>query len=438
MAITLLDFPIDKNNTRTDLSHYVMLLAVFSSTHVIFVDTLGIRLALQIVMCALLLLYLSMSTHKKMDNKGFIVVLLITVCLLSELIFRQQINKIAGYFLAIPLVYVMLVMKREQIIRLIDTINKINTLFALLALVALILSFQYASVFKALLSQADYYNKTLPTGNALLALLGHADTWQSVLGIEDIPRISAHLKQASLLPAYMLLPLAISMAYSKVNYLCLSLITLFLLTTFGGVVYFSIMVAILVFIFGRFVPSKILIFFPFLFLVIFISILVSIFWDIYDLENIKDVARLIGSDLNQGDPISNRAASGASRMSLIAFAAIEMFFSFPLPAGEKILSFTLGSNIITSGLRAGIFGLCVSITMYYFLLRNISYGLVLCRSLSWSRLLGFSLLYSLVFQSITYNDFGFSTYYGFIMWTCILVLSNKSFGTLKSVKASTS
>ncbi len=403
----------------------VMVLGVFTSGHVVFIDTLSARLGLQIIMCAMVLLYIMVSAKKSINKDGMIVILLIVVSLCGELAFRYRINKVFGLLVALGLVYVVLVMGREKVIQFIRIVNKINIIFALLALLALFLSFKYSEVFKALLSASPYYNDAFPTGNGLLRLLGHADTWQTVAGIENVPRISAHLKQTSLMPAYFLLPLATLLAYSRVRRSTLIIIMTCVLVTFGGVVYFSLLIAVLLYLFERFLPRPILVAFPFVFLIVFLGVLLYVFIDIYDLENIKDISRLVGSDLNKGDPISNRAASGSSRLSLISFAAIEMLNTFPFPAGEKILQFTIGSNIVTNSLRAGVVGLVLSIIMYYYLFKIISYEMFKCRKGSRLQLFGFSLMYSLVFQAAVYNDFGFSTYYGFVMWACIFVLSNK-------------
>lgn len=411
---------------------FVMVLSVFTSSHVVLVDTLAARVYLQVFMVTLSLIFILMSANKPINKNAHVVFLLIFTSLLGEIIYRHRFSKIAGYLLAIGLVYIVVVMGRKKIIRFINMVNIINTFLALLGLVALVLSFKYSAVSEALYMRAPYYNNALPSGSAMLSFLGHADTYQNLLGIANTPRLSAHLQQASLIPAYFLIPLGISLAYSRVKPLSLVIITLFILSTFGGTAYFAVIVAVLVFLFGKFIPRQIFVVFPFVLLVVFLFISVFIFCDRYDLENIKEMGRIASTDVQYWGTINNwpltiinRAASSLSRISLIAFAAIEMLHSFPFPSGRKILEFTVGSNVITSGLRGGFLGLLASISMYYCLFHKISYELISCRSVSRSRMLGFSLIYSLIFQSFVYNDFGFSTYYGFVMWACILVLADK-------------
>jgi len=149
------------------------------------------------------------------------------------------------------------------------------------------------------------------------------------------------------------------------------------------------------------------------------------FYDSFDPDAIKVITRNAAGTINEDDPLTNRLGSGLSRLMLISFATIEFLQTFPFPATSKVLSLTIGSNIITSGLRGGFLGLLLSVILFYKLLSVISQRLKENKSRRPLSIFGFSLMYSLVFQAMVYNDYGFSTYYGLVMYACIFVLSDK-------------
>jgi len=79
--------------------------------------------------------------------------------------------------------------------------------------------------------------------------------------------------------------------------------------------------------------------------------------------------------------------------------------------------------VMTNALRAGVIGLIATIVMYYVLFTSITNHLIKYKSSNKVKRFGLSLLYVLIFQSFLYNDYGFSTYYGYIMYTVIILLS---------------
>jgi len=72
----------------------------------------------------------------------------------------------------------------------------------------------------------------------------------------------------------------------------------------------------------------------------------------------------------------------------------------------------------------GVIGFLFTSVMYYILFHSISQGLKQCKPSEKKKIFGFSLMYALIFQSFIYNDFGFSTYYGYTMFAIIIILSS--------------
>jgi len=409
---------------KISVSVFVLLLAVLTSAHVIFIDALGARLLLQVVMCFLILVVITTTARAKLNTNGLAVIFLAVVLFVGELTARYQINKLAGYMLAILLVYTVLVTRRQHLIKFFKYLHRVNLIFAMLGIIALVLAVFYTEVYKALMFYSKYYNSTFPSGLKLLSLLGHADTWTVINGVK-VPRVVGHLTQASLLPAYILLPLSIVLVYSKVSLAGIIVLLSFVMLTLGGTAYVAIFFAIAIYIFSRFVSRQFLVFSPFVFLMVFLCFLGYMFYEYFDPNNIKFVTRAASKVFDEDGVILNRLASGVARLMLISFAAIEHIITFPFPADTKVLSLTIGSNIITNGLRGGLFGSLLAAFLYYRLLKVITRGLKERRSQNRLQTFGFSLMYSLVFQAMVYNDFGFSTYYGLVMYACILVLSDR-------------
>lgn len=414
-------------NYKFSLSVFILIFSVYTSGHVVLVDTIGARAILQLLMVIFMFLYILLSTQKGINRNGLIVLYAVVPSMFGEILLRGDINNILGYFLLIALLFIVLTIKYGDIINFITTLNIINTVLAIMAIIVLVLSISSYNIFDALLSRADYYNPSFLSGMSAWSLLGHADTWNVMLG-EKVPRISAHLQQASLVPAYFLLPLSISLAFSPVNkWHIVFFILLFVLLSMGGASYVSLFMCLLIYIFINYIPRHVLILAPFILLIVHSILLVYLYVDIYDIELIKDISRGIGSDYSNdldSSVINNRMSSGVVRIVLMGFQVIGFIENFPLPAGEEITNMTIGGNVMTNALRGGVIGLVATIFMYYVLFRGVTNHLIKYKSSNKVKRLGLSLLYALIFQSFFYNDYGFSTYYGYIMFAVIILLSS--------------
>jgi len=415
-------------NYSFNYSVWILLIGVFTSGHVLVVDSLGLRLPLQVMMIGMLLAYIFQSIGKKINKSGLIVVYVAMSCLVGDLIMRQDVNDIMGYLLLVAFSFTLLVMKPQAILEFISKLNHLNWFFATCSIIAIILSINSVTQFNALFEKAPYYSTSFLSGVSWQSLLSHADTEQTLFGIM-VPRISAHLQQASLIPAYFMLPLAISLAFAPQNKMFITVtILLFCILSTGGTVYVALASGILIYLIGSYIPRVMFLIMPFILLAISSSLLLYFFIDAYDVDALKGMSRSVGeaweASSTDQSPISQRLGSGLVRLALMGFQTAGFIESFPLPANTALVKMTIGGNLLTNGLRGGLVGLVFTGIMYYSIFYAVSGCLKKCHRDEKSQRLGFSMIYALVFQSFIYNDFGFSTYYGYMMFIVILVLAN--------------
>jgi len=361
----------------------------------------------------------------RINKKGLLVLLLIVTLLIGEIWVRGRLNKEAGYLLAGALVLILILTEHRKIIQLVDTINNVNVVFALFAFLGLFLALCIPDIFYAILDRAEYYNSTFPSGVGWYGLMGNADGYNTI-GETKFLRVSAHLQQKSLLPAYILLPLSISLVFSKVRGSVIWVLVLLVLSTLGGSVYVSLLFAAVIYVLKDYVHKLVFVITPFIFLVVFLGVLSYLFYDTYDINTIKETIESSAIIDDNANPLFNRLGSGFTRLLLIGYQTLGFVNVFPEPAGVQLVSRTFGSNIMTNGLRGGVFGLLLSLMVYYALIKAVSEKLVSkVNSSDKTTKFGLALMYSLIFQSMIYNDYGFSNYYGFLMFAIILILFSK-------------
>ena len=131
---------IANKNYKFNLPVFILILSVYTSGHVVLVDTMGIRLILQLLMMIFMFLYILSSTQKGMSKHGFVVLFVVASSMISELLIRGDINNILGYGLSIALIFILLIMKYRDVINFIETINRINYVLAIIAIIGLVLS----------------------------------------------------------------------------------------------------------------------------------------------------------------------------------------------------------------------------------------------------------------------------------------------------------
>lgn len=405
-----------------------LVLAVFTSSHIVFFDLVGLRIEFQ----ALLSLFISISIwvlfKKNFEHLNvrdtYVLFLLIVTLFISELAFRGRPEKLLGYVLATVIVFIVFSSNRKLILKSIDCINITNLTFALIAIIGLVLSLYSQSVYDAILLKWEYYNDDFPSGNNILSLFGHADGYNKIFGTKYL-RISGHLLQKSLVSSYILLPLSLGLIFSKIRPINILVLLIFSLISLGATTIITFLFGILIYVLRNYLHKALLLFIPFFFLSFILITTVYFFYDFYDPNNIKEVMQSSFAMSDDINPLINRFISGLARLMLIAFQAIEFFNVFPFPAKEQILNTTFGSNILTNGLRGGLPALLLSIFLYFKLYSLIASELVDKNNENKLRKFGLALLYSLTFQSMVFSDYGFSTFYGFMMFAIIFLLFKK-------------
>jgi hypothetical protein len=408
---------------------FILIFAVFTSGHNVLVDVLGVRLILQLVMIGLALNYLLTSFNKRFSTSGFIIIFVTLSSLIGELMVRQDIYDILGYVLLIALTFVVLLMHEKSILKFIVTLNHLNWFFATSSIIALIISINSSIMFEALFEKAPYYSNSFLSGLSWQSLMSHADTYQVMFGIK-FPRITAYLQQASLVPSYFLLPLSIYFAFIAKNKMYIGVtIILFALVTLGGNIYVAIAMSVLIYFCSKYVPYSFFTVMPFILLLLTSVLLAYFFIDSYDPNTLKQSARSFSATppTIEGfteSPLIQRLGSAVVRLALMGYQVIGFADSFPLPAVSEITTMTIGGNVIGNGLRGGVVGLIFTCIMYYTLFKSIASCLKQTKSNHRVKRVGFSLMYALIFQSFLYNDFGFSTYFGYIMFAVIIRLTH--------------
>ena len=390
----------------------------------VITDTIGLRFELQLALFLLIGLSIYLSMNAKIDNYGFLLLFTILCFILGELIFRGDLYELIGYLLTFSLSFIALTMSKDRLIQSIDLLVNLNVLFAFMAIFGFFLALNNVEILFTMIERPELYSKEPITTKNIYRLLGNIDTTNSFLGLA-LPRVNGPLQQSSLLPAYFILPIGIALAYSKVNKLQLLVIAIFLLLTLSGNTYVGILSALMVYIFRRFVPSFIYYYFPFVTLFLITFLIFFLYFDDLAIASVgkETLEEIGGAGRQESNVFFARITSGLVRLAFIGkqFAAI-LHSSF-LPSNEEFVQLSLGSNLFTIGLIGGLFAMVSSIMIFsrLFVLSTSGFSSV---EVSKSAQFGFCIIYAMIFQSMVYNDFGFSTYYGFLMISIILRLNS--------------
>jgi len=359
------------------------------------------------------------SYSLRLGNARLLLISLICVLLVSEIIFRGELNKAAGWVVALSLCVFLLIVDPEDVKIFLSKINSLNCIFAFLGLCVLIYYFMGGTIDDIVRGNWYYYNdigNVSWNSKTLLNLLGNSDTTFQLFGFH-IPRMTGNLIQASLIPAYYLLPLSIALSASSVSAKKVVIITVFSLFTLSGTVYFALFIAFIVYILRNKIPRWLFLYGPFIIFLFYVALSWSICAD--NAGNIRHYANLELTGINAVD---NRLNSGVVRFAMITETLRYIFES--LPFGVRKPDFGIfGGLILTNCYRSGILG-AVLTAFFYFKLYGLIYFRLRIRGNSRLEKFGLCLMYSLLLQGMVYNDYGFSTYYGFAMLMVILVTIN--------------
>ncbi len=389
----------------------------------VLTDTIGLRLELQLILFVLIGFSIYLVRNNHLDNISLMLLFTIVCLIVGELIFRGDFYDVIGYLLTFSLCYIALNMSKIRLLQSIDLLVAINTLFAILAIAGFVIAANNVDILFTMMERPELYSKEPLNGKNIYRLFGNIDTNNTFLGMA-IPRMNGPLQQASLLPAYFILPLGIALAYSKVSLEKILIILFFILLTLSGNTYVGLFSAGLVFIFRRFVPKVIYNYFPFIVLFLTTFLIFTFYFDelaVADAgkETLENIGGAGGAESNV---IFARIVSGLVRLAFIGKQFAGILHSFFLPANEDFVKLSLGSNLYTIGLIGGIFAM-IPLSLIFFKLFTICSNGFNSLSTNKTQQFGFCLVYAMIFQSMVYNDFGFSTYYGFLMISIVLKLN---------------
>jgi len=409
------------------ISIFAMFLAVFTSGHVVTSDALGLRLELQALLLLVIILSISGSIRNNFKTIDLCIFSLVLSFVIGEIIFRGELYEVIGHLLTFALAFVALSINRRSLIKFIDFFNNFNVLMCVLAIAGVYFAVNNLDVLKVMMERPELYSRESLNSKNIYLLLGNIDTENTVLGV-SLPRVNSYLQQASLLPAYFLLPLGMALAYSQVSKTKIIILISFMILAFGGNVIVGIMSACLLFLFRRFVPASIYLIFPFVVLGLITALLMIFFYDEIVREGLsKDNMRALGGVQSQtyyqtlgvGEA---RAGSGLVRLIFIVKQFANILASNFLPADSEMVDLSLGSALYTNTLLGRAVALILSLIIYTHLFRICISGFR-DRSLTKNAQFGFCIIYAVLFQAIAYNDFGFGTYFALMMFCIIIKLS---------------
>jgi hypothetical protein len=238
-------------------------------------------------------------------------------------------------------------------------------------------------------------------------MLLHHDSFKYVFGM-SVPRISAHLQQVSLIPAYFIFPLGIGMLFFNIKWKYFFAIVIFSLLSLSGSIYYLFISSIALYVFHNTIRKyKFLIPLCFLVFMLILSFTIAVLYDFA----IKPMANSEASALN--DNFILRLSSGMSRLSIIG-RGIREFLESPILGFIRegnISLFLLGSLVVSAAVRAGILALVLIVYIYYLLIIRLN-KLKITNN---KEKVGFTLVYASLLMMMSYQDYGFGSIHGFLL-----------------------
>jgi hypothetical protein len=244
-------------------------------------------------------------------------------------------------------------------------------------------------------------------------MLLHHDSFKYVFGM-SVPRISAHLQQVSLIPAYFIFPLGIGMLFFNIKWKYFFVIIIFSLLSLSGSIYYLFASAMMAYIFHTFIRRyKIILSFFFLFFMLALAFSIALHYEFG-----------IKPDFFQYhyDSFLLRGSSGISRLAIIG-RGIREFFESPILGFVRegnINLFLLGSLVVSAAVRAGILALVIIVYIYYLLLTKLNK----LKITNTKEKVGFTLVYVSLVMMMSYQDYGFGSVHGFLMLFILVHLLN--------------
>ena len=244
-------------------------------------------------------------------------------------------------------------------------------------------------------------------------MLLHHDSFKDFDGML-VPRISAHLHQVSLIPAYFIFPLGIGMMFFNIKWKYFFLIIIFSLLSLSGSIYYLFASAIMAYIFHTFIRRyKIILSFLFLFSMLTLAFSIALHYDFVPKPDFFQY---------NYDSFILRGSSGISRLAIIG-RGIREFLESPILGFVRdgnISLYLLGTLVVSAAVRAGILAVVLILYIYYLLLTR----LFKYKSTNFKEKVGFSIIYASLVSMMSYQDYGFGSVHGFLMLFILVHLLN--------------
>lgn len=376
------------------------LILFLTSSHVFILDYLNLRNFFYIVL--LLLISLIITINKSNFNGNILrVFIILTVSNIIYALLYSNDRLLFSNILSFLIIICFCTFDRNQLIQFVVSLNFINSIFSILGLFSLVLFFFGISKINILNGlNGDIY---------LLNFISRFDSFINISTNYKIPRITSYLDQASLLSSYLLLPLSLYLIVGGKNRFIYLPILIFCLSSFSGSLFFSILICILIIIFKDLLSFRFLLFLPLFFLIleIFLGSPLSYNFTYLLIDNFNFISF---------DFFMPRISSGLKRLFILS-SLYDEILSNMVSNTNTYLNGKFGSIFFTYSLRSGVLGLFCSVYLYLLLQLNIIKNIINTINVN----IGFILLYSCVFQSFVFNDYGFSSFIG----TSLFALSLK-------------
>ncbi|MBI3773310.1 MAG: hypothetical protein HY272_11505 [Gammaproteobacteria bacterium] len=396
------DFPV-QIIAKTGL--VVLLLLLLASPHIMLYDLIGMKLWVQIIL-GLAAVFLFVDAFMR-SSIAAIVQPLAVLCLsyiVVEIVWRQDIKSMIGYGLAFFLVTIVSSFRAAKLNCFVKMLAITFGLFAVAGVAQAVIIYFIAPG----LAGSIPWQSEAP---GAMQWLGGADSLVRVAGI-IVPRFTSYIQQASALPAYFLLPAAIVLVSSVKEKKLAYILIAFTLLSLSGSVMFCLGISVIVFFFYRYLHSALMVALPFMMFLAYVVILLAIS---SSGDPGQEWIKLVPGEFNY---LEARADSGFSRM-ILASNAINHVFESPIFGMDSSSEEIFGSLIVTSGMRAGVIGMILAGVFFVQLFKMLSVAMKLSRLDIHARY-GLALLYSIALQVMIYNDYGFSKFWGFVMFAIAL------------------
>jgi hypothetical protein len=411
------------------ISVTTLLLFVFVSPHIAVFQFAGVLPILFVLLALFLITALFITGPVLFPDFTFLwpAFLLTILFLLFDIILRQKLIGIGAWFVCLLVLYLVARTPIDSLKLFIKWLMRVNYFFILLSLILFGVLMTNPILLELFIAASK---ENIMPDLGIIRLFGGVDA-EIKFGSLTMPRITAYVQQSSLLPAYIMLPFSLGLMLGQIKGKQLLFVLFFLLLSFGGNVYFALIVAVILMVIPFIKHTFISISLPFILFILIstISLLLNQGASIEDASAVIDT-----SNSESGQYVLQRASSGSSRLFLLssqAQSAMDNIF-IGTTSAEK-LNLYFGAILFTYVLRLGIIGLILGALFYAYVL--ISHNNFYKKISNYYEYFGYTLFYSLLLQAMCYNDYGFSSHVGLIFFSIALrIFKHKTSPAIEVVK----